>query len=86
MHIHTKIIMSRVYIHQTHLPTTTIIYIHHLRLMPICYAPIYDTYMHVVPYHRQLDANRTSHVRVHLLLRFNYVKVHLLLHFSYDSI
>jgi len=42
--------------------------------------------MHVVPYLRQLDVNRTSHVRVHLLLRFNYVKVHFLLHFSYDSI
>jgi len=86
MHIHTTVIMSRVYIHQTHLPTTTIIDIPHLRLMPIRYAPIYDAYMYVVPYHRQLDAIRTSHVRVHLLLRFNYVKVHLLLHFSYDSI
>jgi len=32
------------------------------------------------------DANRTSYVRVHLLLQFTYVKVHLLLHFSYDSI
>jgi len=30
------------------------------------------------------DANRTSYVRVHLLLQFTYVKVHLLLHFSYD--
>ena len=36
MHIHTTIIKSRVYIHQTHLPTTTIIHIHHLRLMPRC--------------------------------------------------
>ena len=48
MHIHTTITMSRVYIHQTNLPTTIIIHIHHLRLMPIWYALIYDTYMHVV--------------------------------------
>ena len=72
--------MSQIYIHQTNLPTTTIIHIHHLRFMPIWYAPIHDAYMHVVPYHRQLDAKRTSYVRVHLRLRLNYVKVHLLLH------
>jgi len=41
--------MSQVCIHQTHLSSTIIIHMQQLRLMPIWYAPIHDTYMHVVP-------------------------------------